>query len=200
MKAPHLVGKGPHKRLQYKKANLILKNHNDKVVVHWYLLFLSITVNLRLPNGIPYAPESSYDEKHVRLFPIRCPSQHHYNHGDVDYRSKDEDRHPSCIFDNWAEAHWSDCVNHSIADQNIAYLFDTPCTVYVSLKLVYNYAIFKLKINVGYYENKLNSQQYIPHRRNLAPFQTKSLMESSKSDKASSCAWMLQWIKLFQSA
>ena len=105
-------------------------------------LWLILTIDLSLPDGVGDAPQRRQDEEDVVLVGVRHPVEQDSNDDDVEAGAEDEDGDAAEDLDDGAEAHREDGVAHAVGDHHVADVVHAPTASDVSLEKCFKHFRF----------------------------------------------------------
>ena len=102
-----------------------------KLVKNNSILF---TVHLCLPNSISYTPQAGNDEEYNRRVWVRSPEEQDDHQNCMNQHTKNHYRCSTDEFHDWSEDNWTDGIDDTKTDHNVAYIVNTQGTGHICLK------------------------------------------------------------------
>jgi len=103
----------------------------DNLVKNNSVLF---TVHLCLPNSISYSPQAGNGEEYDRSVWVRPPEEQDDHQTCVNHDTKNHNRYSTDEFHGRSEDNWTDGIDDTKTDHNVAYIVNAQGTGHICLK------------------------------------------------------------------
>ena len=90
--------------------------HSENKTLISCFLHIFLTIDLSLPDGISYPPESCQNKEDISFLRVGAPCEQDNNHNDVEKGAQEEDGDSASVVDDGAKSIGHDGVAEAIGD------------------------------------------------------------------------------------